>query len=208
VTDMVFGSDGFDVEIGGGAVETANDLYAGNRITKAGFYHVVCEGVEMKKGDDETLQHLIVNLQVLDGSDVDDKAQLRDQIGKKLQHRLYFEGWEYNDGEKVGKKPIEDKAWTGIRTFSYAFGLITEAELKQAKPRINFRAIEGRQAVVKVTKQKDYEDRKTGNTMAGGYKISWNNDAWPVTHPKVKDVHKDREHLALLVGPNAGNDDI
>ena len=94
-------------------------------------------------------------------------------------------------------KPLDDRAQKGIRAFAYAFGLIADADLAKKGVTIPFHMIEGRQAVVKIQRENDWTDGK-GQTQKGGLKVRFNNDTWPVSHDAVKDVHKNREALALL----------
>ncbi len=197
-----FFDDSLNINLDGGAVETPDDLYAGNRVTKPGLYHVAATSVKLVQ-DEGKLPCLQIELAILDGTD-DKGARLADQIEKGITHRMYLRRW--TDKAKTEQGPLEEKQVKGQRAWWFGFGLITEADL--AKPNVNVNAglIEGRQAVVKVQKEKDWKDANDV-VQEGGLKISWNNDCWPVTHPYVKDVHKNREALALLVGVGAGAND-
>lgn len=199
MTDIFTEHDGMvDISLSGGEVESADEFYSGNRVTKEGFYHVNGTGLTLHKFDAEKkkLPMVEIDLQVLDGSDLEGN-QLTEQKDKVINHRIYLAGWE--DKLNGVTKPLDDRQQKAIRAFAYAFGLISEADLGKKDVKIPFHLIDGRQAVVKVTREKEWEDDK-GNMQKGGLKIAWNNDAWPVTHDRVKDVHKDREALALIVG--------
>lgn len=194
-TDVYAENDAITFELDGGAVESQDELYSGNRVTKPGYYHVHAADIEHIKFDEEkkVLPHLSIDLVVLDGTGEDGK-QITDQNDKAITHRIYLANWEDKAGGVT--KPLDEKAQKGVRAFAYAFGLITDQQLAEANVKIPFHLIKGRQAVVKVQQEKDWE--KDGKTMKGGLKVSWNNDAWPVTHERVKDVHKNREALSLL----------
>lgn len=193
-----FFEDDLNVKLDGGQVESADDLYSGNRVTKEGYYHVTCTGIS-KEAKEGKLPTLKIDLMVLDGTDFDGK-QLVDQHEKSLTHRIFLAGW--TDKAKTEQAPLDDKKMKGIRAFAYAFGLIPEADLVKSNVAVPFQLIEGRQAVVKVQREDEWTDDK-GHSQKGGLKISWNNDAWPVGHDRVKDVHKNREALSLLVGAGA-----
>lgn len=194
-----FFDDSLTVNLDGGQVESPDEFYSGNRVSKEGMYHVTATGASLHK-DDGKLPTLQIDLMVLDGTDADG-GRLEDQIEKSITHRIFLARW--TDKAKTEQGPLEDKQQKGIRAFAYAFGLVSEADLGKANVAIPFHLIEGRQAVVKVSREKDWTD-SDGTSRKGGLKVSWNNDAWPVSHERVKDVHKSREALALLVGAGVG----
>ena len=194
-----FFDDGMNVNLDGGQVESPDEFYSGNRVSKEGMYHVTATGVSVHR-EEGKLPTLQVELMVLDGTDADG-ARLTDQVEKSITHRIFLARW--TDKAKTEQGPLEDKQQKGIRAFAYAFGLISESDLGKTNVSVPFQMIEGRQAVVKVSREKDWTDDK-GETRKGGLKISWNNDAWPVNHERVKDIHKSREALSLLVGAGVG----
>lgn len=190
-----FFDDGLAMTLDGGQVESADDLYAANRVTKEGYYHVTATGAS-GHSEDGKLPTFNFDLMTLDGTDFDGN-QLLDQIEKLISHRIYRKRW--TDKAKTEQGPLEDKEQKRIRAFAYAFGLISEADLANPNVVVHFDMIEGRQAIVKVTRDKDWTD-SDGRLRKGNLKIAWNSDAWPVNHERVKDVHKNREALALLAG--------
>jgi hypothetical protein len=192
-TDVFAEQEAITFDLDGGAVESADEFYSGNRVSKEGYFHFACDGIERKQ-EDGKLDHLQIDLRVLDGNDNDGK-RLEDQKDKTLVHRLFLEKWA--DKASGEKGPLEEKALKGLRAFAYAFGLISEEQLAQPNVRIPFHMIVGRQAVGKVQREDDWVD-DDGKSRKGGLKVSWNNDFWPVTHERVKDVFKDREALSLL----------
>lgn len=203
MADIFTEHDGMvDVTLSGGEVESPDEFYSGNRVSKEGYFHVNGTGLTLNKfdADKKKLPSVDIDLQVLDGSDFEGN-QLADQKDKVINHRIYLAGWE--DKENGVTKPLDDRQQKGIRAFAYAFGLISETDLGKKDVKIPFHLIDGRQAVVKVKRDDDWNDAQ-GNVKKGSLKISWNNDAWPVTHERVKDVHKDREALSLIVGMDAG----
>lgn len=197
-----FFDDGLNINLDGGQVESVDDLYSGNRVTKEGHYHVTATGAS-RHADEGKLPVLQIDLMVLDGTDFSGK-QLTDQVEKSITHRIFLAGW--TDKAKTEQAPLDDKKMKGIRAFAYAFGLISEADLAKSNVAIPFHLIEGRQAVVKVKQEDEWTDDK-GKKQKGGLKIAWNNDAWPVGHERVKDVHKSREALSLLVGAGVASDE-
>lgn len=197
-TDVYAEQEVITFDLDGGAVESPDEFYSGNRVSREGYFHFACDGIERKQ-EEGKLDHLQIDLRVLDGNDMDGK-RLEDQIDKTLVHRLYLERWvsKPTKDDPVGEKgPLEEKALKGLRAFAYAFGLISEEQLAQPNVRIPFHQIAGRQAVGKVQREDDWAD-SDGNQKKGQLKVSWNNDFWPVNHERVKDVSKDREALALL----------
>lgn len=193
MVDIFSEGDGFGIELDGGAVDSADDLYSGNRINVAGYYHVTATASAIRR-EEGKLPQVQIDMLVLDGTD-EEKNRAESQIGKNYTHYIYLAKWA--DKEKTDTAPLEEAAQKGIRAFAYAFGLIGEADLSRANVRIPFHMIDGRQAIVRIQKQSDYTDRD-GEKRTGGYKMSWNNDAWPVTHEKVKDIAKDPSALAML----------
>lgn len=195
-----FFDDNLNINLDGGQVDSPDEFYSGNRVTKEGMYHVTATGASLHK-DEGKVPTLQVDMLTLDGTDADGN-QLVDQAEKSITHRIFLARW--TDKAKTEQGPLEDKQQKGIRAFAYAFGLISEADLGKKDIQIPFHLIEGRQAVVKVSREKDWVDDK-GETRTGGLKISWNNDAWPIGHERVKDVHKSREALSMLVGTTGGS---
>jgi hypothetical protein len=209
-TDIFTEHDGMiAVNLDGGEVESPDEFYAGNRVTKEGHYHVNATDCTLSR-EDGKLPTLKIDLQILDGTDPNGK-RLEDQIDKLIVHRIFLARWE--DKANGIEKPLDDRAQKGIRAFAFAFGLIAESDLSKKNVNIPFHMIVGRQAIVKVQREADWED-KDGKPQKGSLKISWNNDAWPVHHDFVKDVHKNREALALIanagdgVGAVASDDDL
>lgn len=201
MADIFTEHDGMiSVALDGGQVESPDEFYSGNRVSKEGLYHVSATRIQVHKADEDKkkLPTLEIDLVVLDGTDADGN-RLEDQIEKIITHRIFLAKWE--DKESGVMKALDDKAQKGVRAFAYAFGLISEADLGKAV-KVPFHLIEGRQAVVKVKRESEWTD-DSGNKRQGSLKIAWNNDCWPVTHERVKDVHKNREALALLVGAGA-----
>lgn len=204
MSDIFSEGDGtLAINLDGGQVESADEFYSGNRVSKEGYYHVDATGASVHR-EEGKLPVLQIDLHVLDGSDFDGN-QLTDQVDRTITHRIFLAGW--TDKAKTEQAPLDDKRQKGIRAFAYAFGLISDADLGKANVAVPFHLIAGRQAVVKVQREKDWTDAN-GQQQKGGLKISWNNDAWPVDHERVKDVHKNREALSLLVGAGAGGGGI
>ena len=206
MVDIFEQGEGFGIELDGGAVENADDLYAGNRVNQAGYYHVTANGSDIKRPEGK-LPQIAIDMQILDGTDEETRARAEAQIGKSYTHYIYLAKWKRRPGtngdDDLGEtEPLEDAAQKGIRALAYAFGLLSEADLTTPNVRVPFHMIGGRQAIIRIQKQKDYESG--GEKRSGGYKMSWNNDAWPVLHEKVKDVHKDPSALAMLQTAGVG----
>ena len=183
----------------------ADSMHSGGAVSKAGYYHVVVDGIE-KVEKEGKLPHLLVSMTILAGTE-------DSQIDKRLYHRIFLAKWQerpddvnltpgimapYDPADEKDRKRLD-----GINAFAYAFGLLTDEDLGREKVKIPFHMIEGRQAVVKVQQDSDWTDSK-GNKRAGGFKILWNNDAWPIGHSEVSDVPKDPEALAMIGGTDPG----
>lgn len=192
MSDDVFPDD-LDFEVSAGAVADAEEAYAGNFVSKPGMYHVIVSPNSVEKFGvdedgrplDDKLCGIKLTLQVLAGSD-DKLRPLDDQVDKFLTHRLFLESWETKPNKDEGidgvKGPIGEDSAKSLRVFAYAFGVISEADLAKPNVKIPFGKLSGKQAIVRVQ-----EDKFNGRI---DYKVKWNNDAWPLTHEKVKDVKK------------------
>jgi hypothetical protein len=180
--------------------QTEDSLYSGAMVSKEGYYHVNCVAIEkVDKTSEGKTPHLKIDLQIVAGDH-------EDQRDKLIYHRLFLARAQRDvDGTVTGFNPFDPadekdkKALDGINTFAFAFGVIGTADLGKNKVAIPFGMINGAQAVVRVQKDDDWTD-KEGNKKAGGLKILWNNDAWPVGHERVKDVPKDPEALLAMGG--------
>ena len=124
-----------------------------------------------------------------------------------VYHRLFIgrkdedaaAGWRpFDPTDEKDKKSLD-----GINTFAYAFGLLGKGDLGKSNVKIPFHQIEGAQAVVRVQQDDDWKDDE-GKEHKGGFKILWNNDAWPVSHERVRDVPKDPEALLAMGGIDGG----
>lgn len=187
-------------EIDATDVDPSEDLHASNFVSKEGWYHVtVCDGIKAGNVDDEgkplpdKLRTVEMKLQVLRGTG-DGGVELKDQIDKYLGHTLYIEGWKkkpvYEGRELIEpgtKGPLEDKSLASLLAFCEAFG-ISKPEDRGKKIKMPFHLLVGKQAIVHVQQDDDYE--KDGKVYKGRMKIRWNNDVYPLDHEKVADVLK------------------
>lgn len=185
-------SDGFD---------SPEEQYRGTTVSKEGWYHVAVMGVEDKPGrdpDGENRGHLRtikVDLQILAGCGLDEKP-LPDQKGLNIYKEFYVETWKNKDDKSEGRQLIDKKAAKGLKTPFWAFGLMSDEELKSEKVRFPFHLLHGRQAVVKVTRESSWTD-KDGKERQGRLTVRWNSDFYPVSHEKVAAIPKDADYLAI-----------
>jgi len=162
----------------------------GAQVGKEGFYHVMVthvEYVEAVEKTDETkasLPHVDVTLKVLAGTE-------ESEVDKQIYHSIYMATWV--DKEKKDEmKALEGRQLTSVLAFFYAFGTIGAQILGQKSVHLSagmYERLEDQNAVVKVGCEKNTEGKvnpKTGEVYPDRYKVRWNNDAWPVTHEKVK----------------------
>lgn len=186
-------------------------MYKGNFPTKEGYFHVqIDQNISVSDPDAGKLRYVELTMEILAGCDLEGN-DASDQIGHKLKHKVYVEGWTDRKRELVkvwedaGKQEKladflascpkkeqlktvpSEKAVGGIKTMHYACGVISAEELGQAKFRPRFEAMATRQMIVKLTRDDGFT-KDDGTKIPGRIQLAWNNDCYPIGHERVKDV--------------------
>lgn len=162
-------------------------LYRGNFVEKEGYYHVTIEPkITLSEADSSKLRTVDIQLRILAGCDLDGK-DASDQIDKVVNHSIFIEGWVDPKDRNAGKQAPNARAVGGMKVLFYACGVISGAELGETKFRPNFLALAGRQMVVKLSRDDDWED-KDGKSHKGRIKLRWNSDCFPIGHERVQHV--------------------
>lgn len=191
-------TDGFD---------SPEEQYRGTTVQQEGWYHVAVMGVSDKPGHDPSgdqrgqLRTIKVDMQILDGCDLGDKPAPT-QKGLNIYKEFYVETWKNKEDKSAGRELIDKKAAKGLKTPFWAFGLLSDEELKSDRVVFPFHLLMGRQAIVKVTREQSWTDRD-GKERQGRLTVRWNSDFYPLSHDKVANIPKDADYLALM-GVSAG----
>lgn len=162
-------------------------LYRGNFVEKEGYFHVVIEPkIVLSEPDHAKLRTVDIQLRILAGCDMEGK-DAGDQTDKVVNHSIFIEGWIDPKNKDSGKQAPNARAVGGMKVMFYAAGVISGADLAAEKFRPNFLALSGKQMVVKLSRDEDWED-KDGKTHKGRIKLRWNSDCFPIGHERVAHV--------------------
>lgn len=199
----------FIFDLDGGEAENPSDLYSSPTVNKDGMYHVECVKVSMDhRGDPDSTAGLVpevkMQLMVLQGDH-------EDQISKLLYYSLKLATRDKESKEeKWNDKPVvplDEKQLKNLRLVAYSFGLISSEDVGKPKIRINWKRLEGAQAVVRVShvKPKPFT-RPDGTTDESKerWSIEWPTDFYNLRDEKVKDVKKDGASISMLGGSLSG----
>jgi hypothetical protein len=191
--------------------DTARDSGSGNYVNAEGKFHVEVTFTEVHQADmsNRKLPHAKIAMRVLNGTD-------ESQIDRTLNHFIWLAGWA-DKKTKTEMIPLEEKRLREILVLLHSFGVIsTDDAFGRKKVTISrdmFDRLERTQAVVKVTKDRDWKKTNADGsteTVEGRHKIGWNTDTWPLGHAEVEDVPVDSE-AAMMAGHVSGaatNSDI
>lgn len=178
------------------------ELARGGFVDKEGFYHVEFTDAEKEADPSKGKMPCIrVDMKVLAGTE-------KSQVGKMHFHRM-------NLAKKGGPGELL-RLSVGSRKNLFKFfvqlGLLKQEEVEGNQAvALPWRKLAGMQAVIEI-KNEPYEekDRERGTPtgkMLDSYRIPYGCNVWQVNDPKVKDVPKDVEALAILTG-GAGVGDL
>lgn len=174
-----------------GVDESSLHKGGGKAVDKPGFYHVQVEAVEFE-AKEKSLPSIKITMVVAEGTE-------KDQVTRKIYHRIYPRAWE-DPKKKEGKHvPVEQDVFKGFVAFLYGFGVLTDAAFGKTDlilSKADWQRLESCQAIVEVSlvKGRPYTDRN-GKEQPGRdeHRIQWNNQVYRFTDEKVVDVPRDHD---------------
>ena len=195
-------SDGFEWDIEGGEVESPEELHQGVGMSKPGMYHFEIvkfetECTSQEEMDEGKTPRLVCTMQCLQGDN-------EDQIGKMTTQRVFL---MRKDKENGGVMPLDDRGLKSLRSFAYAFGVISSDEVSQAKLKIQWGKLLQAQAIGKVqySEPRKYTagdgEEKTTNEA---WEVKWTSDFWNLADEKMRLVPKDFEAMTMFVAKSGG----